>query len=398
MNGDLSDASSISRRGAVALLIILQLIAIPLIALPLWWGALSPLRGYSIVDFGVLQTGAGVANFASGLVLAAVMHRVDWRGAIIMLALAYTAALSAIWLTIPASGVAMLWGIVTGAALSIESLCFAMLGRTAEAQRYAGLYVTIQTILYSIVPLMVPVAHAAGGFSVLHASLVASVCLVIPGAALLPRYRLRNAARYVAIKPAPPRLPSLNSVYAIAAMSTFIWFTSTIFMFSEQLGAARGLGLGTIGTILGITMLAGLPGSMLIAALGDRMGPRVPVIAGTALALVAGLLLYLTDTALAGYVIGLACFSLAWSLMMPSLLTIFAQIDPSGRALTLSYPARALVGIVLSGAMTAGLSRFGLSLVILMTTACALMSCVLYLLAWKRSASAGYHDTNGLLV
>jgi hypothetical protein len=350
------------RRGLIATQAILFLAAVPIAALPIWWGILEKERGYTLVDFGVLQTSYALSGLIGGLIFAVVLERLDRRITILVLTLAYALSLSLVVLVSSALAVAFLYAIGSAAFQGIETLCLTALGNSGQAERQTAIYVTIGTVLYGLVPLLLPLIALHGGFASVAIVVVCTVLVVVPFVFAVPR-RLTEAPA-CATQSQTSRAPSISfwAICAILALSLFTWLTSTLFAFSEQYGVARGIGLADAGFFIGLSQFAGVPASLLISWRGERIGLWLPVAIGGGVMATAIALLGLSASGRAGYMGGLVLFSMAWSFMLPSLISVFARIDPSGRALALSYPMRNAVWIALSASLTGGLAWKGLTM------------------------------------
>jgi Major Facilitator Superfamily len=367
------------RRGLIATQAILFLAAVPIAALPIWWGVLEKERGYTLVDFGVLQTGYAVSGLIGGLIFAVVLGRLNRRITMIVLALAYALSLSLVAFVPSALAVALLYALGSAASQAIETLCLTALGNSGQAERQTAIYVTIGTMLYGLIPLLLPLVALHGGFMSVQIVVVCSVLVVVPLVLAVQRPLMETPVP--TIQPEASRAASISfwAISAMLAISLFTWLTNTLFAFSEQYGAARGIGLADAGLFIGLSQFAGVPASLLITWRGDRIGLWLPVAIGGAVMATAVALLAFAASGRNGYVGGLMLFSMAWSFMLPSLISIFALIDPSGRALALSYPMRNAIWIVLSAALTGGLAWKGLPMV---TILAALVLITIILAFW----------------
>jgi predicted MFS family arabinose efflux permease len=371
------------RRGLIATQAILFLAAIPIAALPIWWGILEKERGYSLVDFGVLQTSYAISGLIGGLIFAVVLGRLNRRVTMIVLALAYAISLSLIAFVPSALAVAIFYALGSAAFQAIETICLTTLGNSGQAERQTAIYVTIGTVLYGLIPLLLPLAALHGGFISVQIMVVCSVLIVVPLVLAVPRPLTEAPVRSTGQDVSYASNISFWAVCAMVAISLFTWLTSTLFAFSEQYGVARGIGLADAGLFIGLSQFAGVPASLLISWRGDRIGLWLPVAIGGAVMAAAIALLAFTGGGRTGYFGGLVLFSMAWSFMLPSLISIFARIDPSGRALALSYPMRNAIWIMLSAALTGGLAWKGLIIVTIVTAFVLITVVISFLLAYR---------------
>lgn len=368
------------RRGLIATQAILFLAAVPIAALPIWWGILEKERGYTLVDYGVLQTGYAVSGLVGGLLFAAVLGRLDRRITLVVLTLAYAVSLSLVVLVSSAAAVALLYALGWAAFQGIETLCLTALGNSGQAERQTAIYVTVGTVLYSVVPLLLPLVALHGGFLPVEIVVVGAVLAVVPLVLAVPRPLAQAPTGALPAEAVGRSSVSFAALCAMLALSLFTWLTTTLFAFSEQFGTVRAIGLADAGLFIGLSQFAGVPASLLISWRGDRIGLWPPVAIGGGVMAGAIALLATTADGRIGYVGGLVLFSMAWSFMLPSLISVFARIDPSGRALALSYPMRNAIWIVLSAALTGGLAWQGLTLLtVLLALVLALIVASFYL-------------------
>jgi MFS family permease len=101
------------------------------------------------------------------------------------------------------------------------------------------------------------------------------------------------------------------------------------FTFSERIGFDRGLLLTTVGEILGISTVIGIPAAFAVVWLGDRYGEAKPIGAALALA-IAGLALLLWSESPSAYVSAMCLLSIAWAFGLPYFQAFEARLDPGG--------------------------------------------------------------------
>jgi predicted MFS family arabinose efflux permease len=366
----------------VQLLLLME--AFPAATLPLWWGALQDERGYTLVDFAVVQTAGAVGMLIVGLVLAPLIVKIDRRLAIAVLAFIFAASLFGI-IALPAiTAVIICWGFVSFATAGIESIGLAYLGYSSQAQRNNGIYVTIQTVTYGIAPLAFPFILGATEVSFVLAAFAVIVLAILPMAIRLPAHLPELQAEVASDDPEPRRSGRFwaASIGAIIAYGLFSWYTITLFNYSEQLGRLHELDMASVGMALGLAGFLGIPGSLIAAYGGQRLGTLIPVIAGGVLFAAAAIVLTLPGTQFFTFAAALTLTSFCWNLMMPYLLSIFASIDPQGRVLAASYPVRGATSILLSAATAALLTGHGADAVAWLCAICVVLSVLAYAVAW----------------
>lgn len=368
--------------------------AIPAATLPLWWGKLQAERGYTMLDYAIAQDASAIGGLMAGVLLAAIITRVDRRLAVLAMLALYAAALMGIVVARAPLAAAALWGVAFFAMTGLEGVGLAYLGYSRTAQRNNGIYVTVQTLMFGIAPLALPGAILAVGTN--------AVLLIFAG--LLALAAVVSLALPARLSPLPsaepvdgdgdaaavlPRTWWIAAGCAVTAYAVFAWYTVGWFNYSEQFGATRGIDLPMVGLLLGIAGFVGVPGSLL-AAYGDHRWPAgIPMIGGTLLFLLSCGLLGSSLGGTAGYGAGLMISSFSWSLLMPYLLSLMARIDPYGRVLAISYSVKGVIGVALAAANTAAIVHFGLSGVAWLCGGCALLTLASYLVARRLEDGAG---------
>ena len=365
--------------------LILLMEALPAATLPLWWGALQDSRGYLLLDFAMVQTAGAVGMFLVGLVLAPLIVKIDRRLAIAVLATLFAGSLLGMAALPAITAVIICWGVASFSTAGIESIGLTYLGYSAQARRNNGIYVTIQTLTYGIAPLAFPFILAATDIFMVLFGFAVFVLAILPVIVRLPAHLPELQRQTIGSDTMTPRRTHrfwFAAAGSITAFSLFSWYTITLFNYSEQLGRLQELDTTSVGIALGLAGFFGIPGSLIAAYGGERLGTLLPVIAGGVLFSVATIVLVLPKTQFYTFAAALTATSFCWNLMMPYLLSIFARIDPQGRVLTASYPVRGGMSILLSAATAAMLSGHGAEAVAWLCALCVILSIFSYGVAW----------------
>ena len=160
--------------------------------------------------------------------------------------------------------------------------------------------------------------------------------------------------------------------YALAALLLFFSGMTAIWTFMERIAANAGINASIIGTILAVSLLAGLVGAFSAALISGRFGRLKPIGAGLFLCITSVLML-LPKLTVATYTIAVCIFNSAFPFTIPFLLVLVADYDFNGRYIVLTVPAISL-GIV-SGPAIAGLLAGSVGFI-----GCVVYSCIVFML------------------
>ena len=129
---------------------------------------------------------------------------------------------------------------------------------------------------------------------------------------------------------------------------------SALWVYQERIGKSIGLEPQQIGAILGGSILAGALGAGLSGLLGRRLGLLFPQLLSFGTALLATLVMVYGDSTVA-FAATACLIHMVWFFSLPYLLSMAAELDPSGRLAGLGNAA-IFVG--------QGLGPFGAALVV----------------------------------
>lgn len=258
---------------------------------------------------------------------------------------------------------AMIW-LITG-----------MIVRSPRPERWAGLYLTIQTLLQlgvvsAVGAFVIGPFGPDGGFVVLAAlTLSAAVAgLAIPGA----------YAPLVETEENPKGLPSSRGWIALAAVFCFQAFILAVWIYAEPLSRQAGHPASVASAAFAVSLAAQVAGGAVATALAARLSWFWSLTVAVILA--AGALLVMASLPSAAmFLAASAVFGFVWLFASPYLTPLAIEADPSRRAALLG-PGASLLGcgagpllasFVVSGAdvRPAGWLGAGLALVTLVIVA-----------------------------
>jgi predicted MFS family arabinose efflux permease len=344
--------------------------AIPGLTGPVWWGAVVKERGYDIVALGTMQTVNAIAGFVVGTLLAVTLQRLDRRMVMVGCALVMLVAELATNVTtsLPAFfGVRAMHATAMGI---VSILGIVYLGYTASPTKAYAWYTTLQTLMQSVALFALPMLSKSFGLTGVQwalattAGLIALLALRMPrkapvvlasdGSAQAPGKGDNNSDN----KPLP--IAWIPAVPAILAWFAFNFYITDFFAYSERFGNARGIDAETIGLVLAVTTAMGVPASLFVAWLGERIGLCWPVVLGAVFGVGSAALLLLPMFGLPGYWVAMGVFSLVWSFVYPFLLSLFMKIDPLGRLTVATQPIRMALNVGMAAITTGATAWWGL--------------------------------------
>lgn len=207
-------------------------------------------------------------------------------------------------------------------------LMTAMIVRSASPERWAAIYLTVQTLAQAIIvaALGALVDGAAGvgiGFGVLAAIGVATaiVGLAVPGTlAALP------------IDPDQPTgRPSLRGLVALAAAFTFNAGILAVWIYVDPLSRQAGHPAGTAGFALSVSLAAQVVGGS-AATLGAGRLPTVPTLAVALVGMMAAMAVLATLPGISIFLAISALFGFLWMFASPFYTPLVIHADPTRRA------------------------------------------------------------------
>lgn len=146
----------------------------------------------------------------------------------------------------------------------------------------------------------------------------------------------------------------LTAVLLILLFALLFFGHSALWVYQERIGKSIGLEPQQIGAILGGSILAGALGAGLSGLLGRRLGLLFPQLLSFGTALLATLVMVYGDSTVA-FAATACLIHMVWFFSLPYLLSMAAELDPSGRLAGLGNAA-IFVG--------QGLGPFGAALVV----------------------------------
>jgi len=218
-------------------------------------------------------------------------------------------------------------------------LMTAMIVRAPRPERWAAIYLTVQTLAQFVVvatlgPWVVRPFGADGGFAVLAA---------MGAAAALAGFAVPRAfAPLPVAADEPSGLPSPRGLAALAAAFCFNAAILAVWIYVEPLSRQAGHPAGTADLALSLSLAAQVAGGTLATLLAGRMR-WLPALLGSQAAMAALMLLFAWTPGRGAFLAASALFGGLWMFSSPLMTPLAIEADPTRRAAVLGSGA-ALLG------------------------------------------------------
>ncbi|MBX3503912.1 MAG: hypothetical protein KF895_00430 [Parvibaculum sp.] len=217
-------------------------------------------------------------------------------------------------------------GLLTGAIAN-------WIGRHDQAARGFGMYTMLQFVLAAGYIAAVPAlaVHAAGA-SVYLCLLVLALLSFL----LVPLLNLNGGD--VPLSKAPPDLRAaavesrpLLKLLAVLSFGLFSVAAVGLWSYMLRFGELLGIEAGEVAHILALSALCGIPGTILVVALGERFGRTKPLMLALAVYTVPVIVFGLSQVTAAIFIGAVVVQSIAWAVVAPYFQAVQAALDRSGR-------------------------------------------------------------------
>jgi predicted MFS family arabinose efflux permease len=298
--------------------------------LPLLTAGAADKLGFSARQAGLMASVLTAASGASALLAGAWVRSLSWsRGAAISLGGMCAACLAAM-LTHAYWPFVCLQGLAAFFASGAFSLGMTIVSDGRESARGFGVAISTQAA-YQIAALW-------AGPSLLRLSGLDGVLILLAvpagiGIALSPL--LPAAGRAVRTHGAARGLLEPATLIAFIGFTAFFIGAGAYWTYLELMGQAQGMTAQQVGNWAAIAVAAGIPGGVLAAAQGGRLGNLLPLVFSAVLILIAAALLAGSHGATAFGVAG-AIYYFAWCYGVAYQYALVNAVDPTGRAIAIT--------------------------------------------------------------
>lgn len=259
------------------------------------------------------------------------LKRVDWRLAGLLAALGFILANLASAQAVDYHTLLGLRGLSAFCGGSLMILCLSCAAGMPNPSRAYGIWVLGQLVLGAIGLALLPRLYQAYGLGAGYLALAALMLLALPLVRAFPA-GASAVASGGSQQPAPARWKVLT---AILGLFGFYVALSAVWTFVGAIGARAGLSATLGGEVLAVATLAGIVGAGCASLIGERWRRERQLVAGFSLMALA-ILLLLGDPPLARFALAALLFKFTWTYALPFILASLAELDASGRLMSLS--------------------------------------------------------------
>ncbi|MEG1038763.1 MAG: MFS transporter [Pseudomonas sp.] len=369
---------NISRGNTVAIMLAASFAStiggLPFNTLPILLGSMVDSLGFTVEQIGLLGSVCFAGYLLGTLVAVALIDRLNWRwltlGCALGAAVAY--GLSS---RLPATVQLPLWALIGFFAALMTCLGMRIMGEMPNKERALGLRLGIElgvvaAVLFALPSLVIANFHYTGAALLLAAIIL---LLSLSSWALPRRQDLLGAA-------ARSHSGSLLSRFqfppaAYAALGFFFLFGAGqigLWAFLERLGHGLALQPTELGIVFAVLKLLGGAAALVLAAVGDRLGVRVPHLI-VLLVLGTGLLLLGNADGFPMYAAGAWIWEVGFTWGCVYQTAAIARMDSSGRSIML-IPAAFALSSMAGPALAGQLLSHGFTALLWVAAGCAVIA------------------------
>lgn len=359
-------------------------------ALPLYLGTAGDSKQLTSEQIGLIGTAFFFGFNIAGFSAFAWVRRVHWRT--MTLVLMPIALVALYWSDQTSSFPLFLVATTIGGAAYGGLYCIAgvIIGDTSTPERWYGVKTAVESVAGMILLTVLTSSFLpSNSFSETAVGMGVATLLLAPALLFLPRAWQKTAV--VPTEAAAKRKVSLPAVAcALLVVLVFYAGNSGIWAFAERMGANSDFDPAAVGSLLGMTLLFGIGGSLVVAAIGHRFGTALPFAVSAGMVIVA-LVCLSVPRDFTFYAIGMCLYMIGWSAGVPLALAEVARLDGDGRFVALGAPALG-IGSMIGPGVAGVLYHDGSPVAVLIFSFVAMLLSVALIVAagrvWNRAAVA----------
>lgn len=362
---------------------------LPFNALPILLGTLADSFKLAPQQVGLLGS-ACFAGYLTGTLAAALfIDRFNWRW--LTLGSALGAAIALLVSTqLPGAGQYPIWAVIGFFASIMTCLGLRIMGEMPNKERALGIrqgveLSTTAAVLFALPPLII----APFGYTGAALALAVIILLLAASALHLPaRSDLPSAAPAALAMKHPP------AFIAYVALGFFFIFLAGeigLWAFLERIGNSIALTPTELGTVFAVLKLLGGASALAAAAIGNRLGYRLPHLLAFGI-LCLGLLLIATARSFLPFALGAWIWEVGLTFSCIFQTAAIARFDPSGRAIML-VPAAFALGSMVGPGVAGFLISDGYQPLLLIALVCACVPVLIYGLLFARRLQSQHAES-----
>ncbi|MGI9229755.1 MAG: MFS transporter [Gammaproteobacteria bacterium] len=312
--------------------------------LPLFIGAAQDDRGLSDRQVGFV---ASIFFVGFGLLASTSyfwLRKVNWQKVIIVAVMVAIGCLISITL-IPGYTFMLIGILLAGGALGlIYAIGTTILGDTSNPARYFGLKISSEILLGILLLFSLPVLVLDDwGFNGLVITLAGLTLILSTAFFWIPATGVKGAeAKH---DPKHSKAPAFAVTVSLLGIFFFYAGMSSVWVYMERLAVDADIADSVIGRVLSASLFVSLCAALSAAALANKLGRRIPIVAGLLVIVLANYMFTLSLT-LSTYALAACLFNAAFAFTLPFLIALIASMDAVGRFVILTVPAIAFGNIL----------------------------------------------------
>jgi DHA1 family inner membrane transport protein len=221
--------------------------------------------------------------------------------------------------------------LVGGASGVIVPLAFATVGRLDNPERAFGLMIGGLLVYAGIFLGVMPWLTSAAGVAGLMGGMLFTCCLAMLSMRWLPDDRATDTS-------SAPRTfiwPAAGHRLALIGMLIFFTQMTAFWSFASVIAQANKVNEGAIALALAVSQFAGIAGTALPAAMGERLS-LLRALGLAILACIAAAVILLARTDATTFMVAVLLFHFGWNLGHSYLLALFARLDPTSNLIVMA--------------------------------------------------------------
>ncbi|BBD98087.1 MFS transporter [Sphingobium amiense] len=393
MNGDAALPTSAPR--AIGVLPVMSIVltglasAAIIVAMPGLLAGMSTTIGLTDSQIALITSSEMVGTTATTLFVAAWLSRIDRRkaalvGLVLILSVNLLSAYATAFTTLIVAR--FIAGLAAGA---LQGILSASIAATPIPDRIFAIYLTANLTATTVMLALLSQLNAIGHPQWLFMSVVTLATLAI----LLLRWLPAGVAAH---RPTDAKGAKPARGYGLSALlGTFILLIGVglTWPLVGVLGLDRAMSGEAVARALSFATVGGIAASVLVSAMGDRAGRRLPISAGAA-GLCIAVLIFMLDGGRASFTAAAFVYMFCWILILPYCAGLVATLDPSGR-LSVLWVTMQFAGLAIGPIIAAGLLLSSADLPFYGSLICFGIAAALTLYAERGSRSAPAILENG---